>query len=169
MKQSAWQRFDIWARNITPFIIALLLVMISVIPTHLPGFTQVSPLLALIAVYHWGVYRPDLMPSLAVFILGLFQDLIGGGPMGLHAFVLLVMYGMLLTQRRFFYGKSFMVIWLGFAIVASSSIFAYWAIASIYYLKLLQPYSFGFQYIITLTVFPVISWMLVRWQRAFIR
>jgi rod shape-determining protein MreD len=169
MKQTAWQRLDMTARNMTPFLLAILFILVGLVPTHVPDFVRISPLLSLAAVYHWGVYRPDLMPSIAVFFLGVFQDLLGGGPFGLHALVLLVTYGMLLTQRRFFYGKSFMVIWLGFAIVAAGSVVAYWVIACLYFLKLLPPDSFFFQYLITLAIFPVISWLLVRWQRMVLR
>jgi rod shape-determining protein MreD len=89
MNAVVWQRLDLWARNSTPFGIAVLLVILNVVPTSIPDYATISPTLALIAVYHWAIYRPNLLPLTAVFALGLLQDILSGAPLGVYALVFL--------------------------------------------------------------------------------
>jgi rod shape-determining protein MreD len=166
MKQTIWQRIDLGARNLTPFALTVLLVLVAAAPTHIDGFVRVAPLLPLIAVYHWSIYRPELLPAVGVFAVGLLQDLLGGGPLGAHTAVLLGVYGAVLTQRGFFYGKTFAIIWLGFGLVAAGAVAATWLLVSVYYLRPIQPQAFLFQYLMTLMAFPPVSWLLLRWQRS---
>ena len=87
MNIAIWQKLDYLARSITPFGLSLILIVLSVLPTHIPGYMQVAPILVLISIYHWAIYRPNLLPIFAVFILGLLQDLLLGTPVGLYILV----------------------------------------------------------------------------------
>ena len=62
MSETFWQRLDKAARSITPFGLTLFLVILSVVPMRIPGYAEIAPVLALMAVYHWAIYRPNLMP-----------------------------------------------------------------------------------------------------------
>ena len=75
MTPGPWQRMDLLARQLMPSMLTLVLVIINVVPLHIPGFSRVAPLLPLIAVYHWAAFRPRLLPAYAVFLIGLFQDI----------------------------------------------------------------------------------------------
>ena len=68
MKTSFWQRIDLIARQVTPVILTLVLVTLTLVPYQIPDFAPVVPWLALISVYYWSVHRPDLMPAAAVFL-----------------------------------------------------------------------------------------------------
>src|SRR3546814_21027658 len=57
------------------------------------------PAFALMAVYYWAVVRPNMFPVYAVFLIGLFTDLLSAGPIGLWCFVYVVTYAIVLTQR----------------------------------------------------------------------
>lgn len=46
------------ARHMVPFIVTLMLVLLAATPTHVPGVVRVGPMLSLIGVYYWSVYRP---------------------------------------------------------------------------------------------------------------
>ena len=168
MKLSPWQRLDVLARRLTPFGLTLLLVMLNVVPTHVPGFARVIPMLALMAVYHWTIYRPELMPAVAVFAVGVLQDLLGGTPVGVYALVFLSVYGVLLSQRRFFVGKSFLITWLGFAVVAAAAAAQAWALVSAFHVTLVDPRPLIFQYLLTLGAFPLLAWLFLSWQQAFL-
>jgi len=104
MTPGPWQRMDLLARQLMPSMLTLVLVIINVVPLHIPGFSRVAPLLPLIAVYHWAAFRPRLLPAYAVFLIGLFQDILTGAPIGVNAFVFLAVYGAVLSQKRFFIG-----------------------------------------------------------------
>ena len=138
------------------------------VPLHIPGFARVAPLLPLIAVYHWAIYRPRLLPASAVFVIGVLQDTLTGTPIGVNALVFIGVYGVVLSQRRFFAGKSFAVVWLGFAVVAAGAALSSWILVSVSNLTLVAPLAVLFQYLMTLGVFPLLAWVFLRWQRAFL-
>ena len=166
MKPGLWQRLDRLARNLTPFGLAVALVVVGQVPLHLPGFALVVPLMPLIAVYHWGLYRPDLMTPPAVFLVGLLQDLLSGAPVGLHALVMLTVYGVLVTQRRYFFGKAFAIVWLGFAVVGAGALIQAWVLGSAFHVALLDPAPFAVQFLTTLFVYPFLGGLFLAWQRA---
>ena len=53
-----WQRLDAVARSLFPFLITVLLVVISMVPVRMPTLAPIMPILSLVAVYYWAVYRP---------------------------------------------------------------------------------------------------------------
>lgn len=164
-----WQRLDLIARSLSPMAITLLLVVVSVLPTHIPSFGMVAPVLSLMAVYYWSIFRPDLMPSFAVFGAGLFQDILSGTPLGAFALVFLLVRVTVVSRRRFFIGNSFVVMWWGFMLVAAGSLALVWQIASLLNMTLINPSAVAFQFFLTLSLFPCLAWLFFRAQQAFLR
>jgi len=169
MNIAIWQKLDNLARSFTPFGLSLILVVLSVLPTHISGYMQIAPILALISVYHWAIYRPNLLPIFAVFILGLLQDLLLGTPVGLYVLVFLTVYGVVLSQRRFFVGKSFIFFWFGFAVISMLASIESYFLGSIWNVILLDFSAATFQYLILLGIFPAVAWVFLRWQQAFLQ
>ncbi|MDX9861562.1 MAG: rod shape-determining protein MreD [Rhodospirillales bacterium] len=169
MKPSFWHRLDLWARRLTPVGLTLLLVVINIIPFHVPGFARVVPLFALIAVHHWAIYEPQLMPAYAVFVVGVLQDMLSGVPLGLNTLVFLVVYGAVVWQRRFFVGKSFFITWLGFAVVGAAAMALSWALMSAFHLALVDPRALAYQYLLTIGFFPLVAWGFLRWQQIILK
>lgn len=168
MKPQLLQRFDMLARRLTPFALTMSLVLVSILPLHVPGGARIMPMLVLMSLYHWSVHRPHLLPAYAVFFIGLMQDVLGGIPLGVNALVYLVVYGLIVSQRRFLVGKSFMVIWLGFAVIAAGATVAEWLLVSLLNLTLVESGAMVFQYIMSVGNFPLLAWLFMRWQRAFL-
>ena len=150
-------------------MLTLVLVIVNVMPLRIPGFSQVTPLLPLIAVYHWAIFRPRLLPAYAVFLIGLLYDTLNGFPIGVSALVFLVVYGVVLSQKSFFIGKSFFILWLGFSLIAAGASVLSWLAVSLLNVTMVEPETVFFQYLMTLGFFPVIAWLFLRWQRAFPR
>ncbi len=166
MAPGFWQRLDLLGRRAVPFAATLALLVLSMLPWPVPGAAPVSPLPALAAVYYWSVHRPELMPPLAVFGLGLAQDLIGGGPVGLNALVLLLVRGMIVGQaRRHFARGPFVVDWWGFAVAAGASGALSWVLASLYHGTLVWPKPLLVQYLLNICLYPAIS-LVFGWMRA---
>jgi len=168
MKPVIWQRLDTLARKMTPFGLTVVLVILSVLPLHVPGLARVMPLLPLMAIYHWAVNRPQLMPAYVVFSIGLLQDILTGVPLGADALVFLGVYGVVIGQRRFLVGKSFAVVWLGFSLVAAGACGANWLLVSIFNVTIVDAEALFFQYLLSLGIFPMLTWFFMRWQRAFL-
>lgn len=125
------QRLNFQVRGLLPVITTLLLMIVGLIPWHMPGLAVITPAFTLIAVYFWSIYQPHRLPFWVTFLIGVLQDLLLGMPVGQAALGLLLIQGLVVSQRRFFISKPFSVIWWGFAIVAPLSAVIAWAIASI--------------------------------------
>ncbi len=169
MSQIVWTRLDSTARNLSPFALTVLLVMIGMIPIRALNFAPIMPALGLIAVYFWLVYRPDLMPAWVVFLVGLIQDLLGGGALGVGVFVLLVVYATMAGERRSIAQRSFVLVWLVFLPVAAGAFILTWLFNSLIVDALLDPGPAAFQYLSTVAFYPCIAWLFLQAQRAFLR
>lgn len=169
MEGLVWQRLDAFARRVSPFLLTLLCAMASVLPLHVPGLEPVVPAFSLMAVYYWAIFRPDLLPASLVFVAGIFQGILSGLPLGVEAVVLLSAYGIVSSQRRFFLGKSFIIMWWGFLLVALGALFAEWVMISALNLALIDPRPVLVEFVMTLALFPFVTWILVRAQRGLLK
>ncbi len=169
MSQMVWTRLDGTARGLAPFALTVLLIVFGMVPLGIPNFAPFMPALGVIAVFFWLVYRPDLMPAWAVFLVGLIQDLLGGGALGVGVFVLLVVYAALVGQRRYLAQASFFLVWLAFLPVAAGAFVLTWLFNSLIADAMLAVGPAAYQYLSTVAFYPVIAWLFVQAQRAFLR
>jgi rod shape-determining protein MreD len=163
------QRLDATARDATPSLMTLALIIVGTVPLRLPEFATIIPAFALMAVYYWTLYRADLMPAPGVFGLGLFQDILGGGPLGVSAFVFLAVHGIALTQRRVLMRRPFAVGWFGFVGVALIGFVLNWLMMTMVHLTLFDPLAATVQYIMTVMLYPPVAAMFAALQRAWLR
>lgn len=163
------QRADVALREATPALLTLVLIVLDVVPLRLPEFAVIVPSFALMSVYFWTLYRADLMPAPVVFGLGVFQDVLSGGPLGVHAFVLLATYGAVLNQRRVLMRRPFAIGWFGFVGVALGAFTLNWLIMTALSLTLFDPLAAGMQYVMTVVLYPVVAGGMVALQRSFVR
>ena len=169
MINKIFQRQDRSARLVAPFFLSLFLVMLSALPVHLPGYGQIAMNVGLITVFYWAIYRPDLFPAFAAFALGLWQDILVGAPIGLHALIFLLTNWAIVSQQTFIQGKSFGVIWWSFSLVALAASILSWVIICGLNVTLVSPMPALFQAVITVGVFPFMVWILARTQHAILR
>ncbi len=169
MKQGLWHRIDILARGLFPLLITLLLVMAGFVPLQMPNIAPVIPSLALIAVYYWAVHRPDLMSIWAIFVVGLFQDLLSGGYVGVGILALLMVHVIVDTQRRYFVRTTFQGLWLLFAGVAAGAIYFMWLLNSILQGSILEVRPALFQYLTTVAVYPCLAWVFAQAQKTILK
>ena len=155
---------SIWAHRVSrvlsgsiPLVVTLLLVIASALPWHLPLFVEGTPALAVAAVFHWTINRPDCLPLAATFCIGLLQDLLTGTPPGMTALMLLAVQGFVASQRTFFHGKPFLVVWWGFALVMPAAGLMSWGVASAYFQAIVPPLPIIVQAVLTILFFPVLA------------
>jgi rod shape-determining protein MreD len=167
MTPGIWQRDTGTLTKLVPVLTTLLFVIVSMLPFHIPGFGSIAPSFALMAVFHWTIYRPDLFPLGAVFGIGLFLDLLNGTPyVGLSALIFLLARTVVLSQRRMFFQAPFLVLWIGFLALTASCFLFEWAFVSMLQFTPLQPRLFIFQAVITVACFPIGSYFLALAHRA---
>ncbi len=89
--------------------------LIYAAPIGLGGIDVPMPWLPLLPVFFWGLLRPDLGRAVSAFAIGLFQDFVSGGPLGLWAITYLVAFAAIAPQRDALAGQSASAVWIGFA------------------------------------------------------
>jgi rod shape-determining protein MreD len=169
LKESPWLRIDVWIRHLVPAGVTILLLLLTAVPTRLPGFAQVAPLLPLMAVFYWAIYRPDLLPAWAAFAIGLLWDILAGTHIGVGALVLLLTQGVTASQRRFFLAKSFLFAWWVFALLSAAAVGLSWLLMAVLNGKASDPMPAMIGYLLTLGLFPPLTWMLARTQVAVLK
>ena len=98
-----------------PLLCGFAAVLISNLPLSLTNGLFPAPLLALVPVYFWCLVRPDLMTPAAVFLIGLLEDIVAGGPPGIWTLAFVTAYAVIARQRDAFAGLSGLGAILGFA------------------------------------------------------
>lgn len=169
IKPTFWQRCDSAARALSPFAITFLLVLFMAVPQRSPTVAPVMPALTMAAVYYWTVFRPDLMPLGAIFLIGLFEDLLLAAPLGLGTMTLLLVYLIVASQRRFFAVASFVMLWLAFSLIAAVVLLANWLLASLLLDGFMPIGPVILKYFTTIAVYPCLAWLFGRAQQAFLR
>lgn len=152
--------------RLLPIATTLLGMLLSLQPIHIPGYAAVTPAFALIAAYHWTIYRPDLLPAMALFIIGTVQDLLSGGPLGVTAIVLLLAYAVVLRSRGYLVNRPFAFVWAGFTLLTAGAMLFLWTLNSLLAAQLLDFRGTAFRAVLTIALFPVASFLLGRSQRA---
>ena len=169
MKTGLLLQIDLFSRQLTPFLLTLILMFFSMLPLHIPGLTLIMPTLGLMSVYHWTVYRPNLMPVYAVFILGLFQDFLSSGDIGLYALAYLIVYGITISQNRFLVGKSFFIVWLGFTLITAVSTSMIWLLISLLNQTIISPEFAIYQFLLSVAIYPLLAKLFLNWQSRFLQ
>jgi rod shape-determining protein MreD len=105
---------------------AVLGALIYSAPIGIGGLDVPMPWLPLLPVFFWGLLRPDLMRAVAAFAVGMFQDFVSGGPLGIWALTYLIAFAAVASQRDALAGQSASAVWIGFALfVLLAAIVAY--------------------------------------------
>ena len=142
--------------------------LVGMVPLPLPGYAIVAAPFTLMCLFYWVIHRPDLLRPLVVFAIGLLQDLISGAPIGLTPMVLMLAYWLLITQRRFFLGRSFLMLWTGFALVAAGAAAVQWLVFAVMTASLLDAQPVLVQAVLGVALFPAVVWLLQRLHRAYL-
>ena len=153
-----------FCRSGIPFAVSVLLILAAVLPYGLPKSSLAAPVLALISVYYWSLFRPELMPAGAAFLLGLLVDVLSGGPPGLNALVLILVHWAASGQRRALAGKSFAVGWLGYLLIAGGAAILNWFVASVFHVTVIESVPLLVSHAIGTAAYPLVALFLARLQ-----
>lgn len=148
-----------------PLISGAILVLIANLPFSLTGGLLPAPVLALGAVYFWGLMRRDLMSPSIVLTLGLLEDFLSGGPPGLWAAGFLAAYGLIDRQRDTLAGLSEFGGMLGFAGATLLAALSVYGLATIVYWRLPPPAPLLLESVVTVLFYPLVALPLSWLQR----
>ena len=165
MKLTLWNQIQLFVRRLIPFVITLLLLVFTVAPIYFSGYQIFLTMLPLMSIFHWSVYKPELLPGYSVLFLGLAQDILQGIPIGVNAIVFLLVYGVVTSQHRFFFRKSFSVVWMGFGIVLGGAGILMWLLISMLNNVVIEPLAVSFDYLLSLGLYPLLARGFLRAQK----
>lgn len=156
------------AARLLPSATMIVAVLIAVVPVRIPGYAALTPAFTLMVAYHWTIYRPDLLPPSVLFGIGLAEDLLTGGAVGVMALLLLIARMAVMNYRRYFVNRGFTFVWTGFTILTSLGMLFLWAVHCALDLTILDIRSTLFRAVLTIASFPAASFLVGRAQRALI-
>jgi len=143
-----------------PTISAILCVLLATVPYGVPQLSTVMPWLGIMPIYYWSIHEPRYLPNWAAFMVGLCQDILTGGPLGLFALIFLLVRHFVTGQRLLFFKKPFLVGWWGMALVLVLAAAGGWLLASIYDGMLLPLSPFTVQVVLSIMIYPLVAWAL---------
>ncbi|MDE0255700.1 MAG: rod shape-determining protein MreD [Rhodospirillaceae bacterium] len=166
MSEPIQRAIDRAVRRSFPMATAAVASLAGLVTVPVADYSQIAPAFTLIAVYCWSVWRPDLLPLAGVFLIGLFEDLLRGLPLGLTALMLLTAAGFVQSQRAFVFGRSITVFWLVFGLLTIVWMAVEWMAMSILLGQVLSPEAAVFRYVATFGLLPVGAAVLFVVQRS---
>lgn len=165
MELSPLQRLDQTARRWVPFGVTVFLMLFGLTPTFLPAFSPVMPMLSLVAIYFWAVYRPEGLGYGEAFGVGLIEDLLIGTPLGSTALMLMLCQWLVFYQQKFFNGRPFHVVWAAFVLVAFGAAALRWLLVGLFSSSGFVGFSqAAAAAVLTIAVYPLIGWLLAKAQ-----
>ena len=163
------RRLETSLRGTLPLIVTLVLIVLCAVPYGIPGLSKVMPLLPLVSVYFWAVHRPGLTPVVGNFALGLLQDVLVGTPIGLSAAMFVGVHAAVHYQRRFFHGKTFLVLWCFFALLMAVVLFLSYTAVALYNVALAPISPVLLQLCLTVALYPLLTRIFQWASRALMR
>jgi len=103
-----------------PMVACMGATLLFAAPISIYGLRLPEPLFAMVPVFAWAVLRPSILAPVCLLILGLFDDFVWGGRLGLWSLGLLVAYGFVLVTRNMMSGQSRLMMWVWWAAALSA-------------------------------------------------
>lgn len=140
-----------------PLLISAILLLFSYLPLRSEIAGNARPVVGLMCVYFWLIYRADLFNLFSVFVLGLIADTVSTVPFGSNLLSMLVMYLIVTNLVKYLNGKTFMILWFGLAALLPAAMLSQWLALSIYYHQFLPLSLLLFSYITSLACYPLVG------------
>ncbi len=128
--------------------------MLFALPFRFAGFSLPEPVFALPVVFAWAVIRPSMLAPIGVMLMGLFLDLLWGGPSGLWAVCLLLPYGLVLAGRAMLAGQSRLIMWAWFCAATALALGAGYLLTMLAAQNAPNLASVGWQFLATIVLYP---------------
>lgn len=151
---SAARGLDPWNWLAVPMLQALAATLIFAIPFRLFGFGLPEPIFPMAAAFAWAVIRPSVLAPFGVLIMGLFLDLLWGGPLGFWPVCLLLGYGVALVGRNMLAGQSRGMMWTWYGAATATAMGAGYLFVMLDVKAMPSLLSIGWQFLATMLLYP---------------
>ncbi|HWL72013.1 MAG TPA: rod shape-determining protein MreD [Geminicoccus sp.] len=149
-------------RQLLPILTVALALLLDLAPLPDAGPQAQAPKLVFAVVFFWALHRPELLPPLALFLLGLAGDLVAGSLVGLGPAMLLLLREAVARQQRFLLAASPLGRWVGFAGYVAVMMVAVWLVTSAHALRWQAIDPLAVQALLTVLAWPVVAVLLIQ-------
>jgi rod shape-determining protein MreD len=160
MSTTLSEHLDGVIRFCVPYAAMFFLFTLNLVSFSAPLSTKIEIPFILMCVYYWSVYRPTMLPPFLVFGAGLYFDMLSGMPLGLNAFIFLLVRHFVKEQRILLTSQTFVVIWLGFMLVSSICIIVQWLLYGLINMQLTPYIPMLLMIISGILMFPAVTLIL---------
>ena len=152
-----------------PLLLCVIATFLLATPIRVFGLALPEPVFGLVPAFAWAMIRPSILPPFALLLLGLYMDVLWGGPTGLWPACLLVAYAPVLVLRNVLAGQGFIIMWAWYA-AACALAFGF----GIYLLMLDSGevpnlIAVGWQFLVTAALYPFAHTLIERYEDADVR
>lgn len=135
----------------------LIALALSVVPIGVGPETAWWPKVTVAVVFFWMIHRPFGMPLLFVLVIGIAQDLVGGGVVGAGTLPLVIASAVLQPWTDSVAPAPIMVRWLAFIGFAAFIFAGEWALTGLARLTMPPSGPSVAQFLVTVLAYPLIS------------
>lgn len=155
-------------RGYIPAVVSLGLTSLMLLPVGTGVSNVAMPHFAMMCIFYWTASRPLLMPYGLAASLGLVLDLWLNVPMGLNMLILVLARLFVISQIKYFKGRSRLVYWGVFCVMAIGLYTLSWVIISFITGHMVAIEPVLRQLLLTLFSYGIIGLILGRIRRAFL-
>ncbi len=154
---------------VVPALICVALSVAFATVVRFVGFPPPEPIFPMMLAFAWPLIRPSMVGPVSLLVLGLFEDLLLGTPLGLWALVLLGVYAGILATRHLIVGQDFRVLFGWWAGAALSAYFAAYMVIWMSNRAAPSLIDSTLQLLVTLALFPFANNLVQRFDDGDVR
>ena len=164
MAKATAERLDFWRWMGLPMLACMAATLVFAAPIRVLGLRPPEPVFALVPAYAWAVLRPSIMAPICLMLLGLFQDLVWGGLLGLWPLGLLLAYGLVLISRNMVTGQSRLMMFIWYLVACSAAMGAAYAAVAFEAHNLPNLLAVAGQWLPTALLYPLADRLIGRFE-----
>lgn len=147
--------------GVFPSIVLFLAVVIAAVPWVLPAEASfILPLMLIIIIFVLTLMRKRKLPGPSVFAAGVLMDILTAGPLGYWAILFLLTYSVAVQYRARAVRPDFGMLWAVFSGTALLAAGAGWALASLYFVRIIDWWPMVIGGLVAIVLFPLAAWPL---------
>lgn len=147
--------------GVFPSLVLFLAVVVAAVPWVLPAEASfILPLFLIIVIFLLSLLKRRSLPGLSVFAAGVLMDILTAGPLGYWAILFLLTFTIAVQYRSRAARPNFTSLWLAFSGTALLAAAAGWALASLYFVRIIDWWPMAIGGVVAIALFPLVAWPL---------
>lgn len=160
------ERLDPWRWMVLPMVACMAATLLLAAPIRIFGFALPEPVFALVPAFAWAVLRPSILAPACLFALGLFDDLLWGGRLGVWPLALLTAYGLVLVTRNIMSGQGRLMMWTWYGLAVTAAMGVCGLALAMETHNLPGPFALVGQWLPTALLYPLADQLIGRFEDA---